>query len=162
MGLIVEEHPDIKTAENELFFSSFIPIIIVRLFMLPRLTVLALENNSQTNETKKKELALQLFEAYSALSCCFINYQLVQEAMLPGLRCLKQDMSQVASEHEEVITSMIKEYESKIETSRPADRSSSFTGNFAATGEDMKARMMSKLKESTTKANISSLFNRKK
>lgn len=51
-----------------------------------------------------------------------INYQLVQEAMLPGLRCLKLDMSQIAPEHEEVISSMIKEYESKIETSRPADR----------------------------------------
>ncbi|XP_060602850.1 RAB11-binding protein RELCH homolog isoform X2 [Ruditapes philippinarum] len=131
-------------------------------FMLPRLTAMALENNNQTNDVKKKEMALQLFEAYSALSCCFINYQLVQEAMLPGLRCLKQDMSQIAPEHEEVIASMIKEYQSKIETSRPADKSSSFTGNFAATGEDMKARMMNKLKESTTKANISSLFNRKK
>ena len=42
--------------------------------------------------------------------------------MLPGLRCLKQDMSQIAPEHEEVISSMIKEYESKIEISRPADR----------------------------------------
>ncbi|XP_052816582.1 RAB11-binding protein RELCH homolog isoform X2 [Mya arenaria] len=131
-------------------------------FMLPRLTALALENNNQTDEGKKRQMALQLFEAYSALSCCFINYQLVQEALLPGLRCLKQDMAHIAPEHEEVISSMLKEYESKIETSRPADRSSSFTGNFAATGEDMKARMMNRFKESTTKANISSLFNRKK
>ncbi|XP_052230319.1 RAB11-binding protein RELCH homolog isoform X2 [Dreissena polymorpha] len=130
-------------------------------FMLPRLTALALENNNQTNEVKKREMALQLFEAYSALSCCFINYQLVQESLLPGLRCLKQDMASIAPEHEEVINSMLKGYESKIETSRPADRSS-FTGGFAPTAEDMKARMMSKIKESTTKANISGLFNRKK
>jgi len=51
-----------------------------------------------------------------------INDQLVQEAMLPGLRCLKQDMSQIAPEHEEVIASMIKDYKSKMEMSRPADR----------------------------------------
>ncbi|XP_052281373.1 RAB11-binding protein RELCH homolog [Dreissena polymorpha] len=43
-------------------------------FMLPRLTALALENNNQTSELKKREMALQLFEAYSVLSCCFINY----------------------------------------------------------------------------------------
>ena len=51
-----------------------------------------------------------------------MNYQLVQEVMLPGLRCLKHDMALIAPEHEEVVSSMIKEYESKIETSRPADR----------------------------------------
>ena len=51
-----------------------------------------------------------------------VNYQLVQEVMLPGLRCLKHDMALIAPEHEEVVSSMIKEYESKIETSRPADR----------------------------------------
>ena len=51
-----------------------------------------------------------------------MNYQLVQEVMLPGLRCLKHDMALIAPEHEEVVNSMIKEYESKIETSRPADR----------------------------------------
>ena len=45
-----------------------------------------------------------------------------------------------------------------------AFRSSSLTGSFSslASGEDVKARMMNKLKESTSKANISSLFNRKK
>ncbi|KAH3840078.1 hypothetical protein DPMN_113520 [Dreissena polymorpha] len=40
--------------------------------MLPRLTALALENNNQTSELKKREMALQLFEAYSVLSCCCI------------------------------------------------------------------------------------------
>ena len=47
------------------FFFSFSVI-------LPRLTTLAIENNNQMNEVKKKEIALQLFEAYSALSCCCI------------------------------------------------------------------------------------------
>ena len=59
-----------------------------------------------------------------------MNYQLVQEVMLPGLRCLKHDMALIAPEHEEVVNSMIKEYESKIETSRPADRSVLSAGQF--------------------------------
>ena len=43
-------------------------------------------------------------------------------------------------------------------------RSSSVLGSFGtpSSGEDVKARMMNRLKESTAKANISSLFNRKK
>ena len=44
-----------------------------------------------------------------------INDQLVQEAMLPGLRCLKQDMAVVAPEREEVVSSIIKDYETKVE-----------------------------------------------
>lgn len=51
-----------------------------------------------------------------------INDQLVQEAMLPGLRCLRQDMSQIAQEHEEVVNSMIRDYEAKMEISRSAER----------------------------------------
>lgn len=47
-----------------------------------------------------------------------INDQLVQEAMLPGLRCLKQDMAAVAPEREEVVSSIIKDYEAKVEGSR--------------------------------------------
>jgi hypothetical protein len=44
--------------------------------------------------------------------------QLVRETMLPGLRCLQQDMIQIAPEHDEVIQSMIKDYETKMELSR--------------------------------------------
>lgn len=47
-----------------------------------------------------------------------MNDQLVRETMLPGLRCLQQDMSQTAPEHEEVIQSMIRDYENKMEISR--------------------------------------------
>ena len=47
-----------------------------------------------------------------------MNDQLVRETMLPGLRCLQQDMSQTAPEHEEVIQSMIKDYENKMEISK--------------------------------------------
>jgi hypothetical protein len=50
------------------------PLFCLFSVMLPRLTAMALENNNQTNDVKKKEMALQLFEAYSALSCCCILY----------------------------------------------------------------------------------------
>ena len=40
--------------------------------VLPRLAVFAASNNHVTMEAHKREVALQLFEAYSALSCCCI------------------------------------------------------------------------------------------
>jgi len=54
--------------------------------MLPRLTALALENNNQSDENRKRQMALQLFEAYSALSCCCIRLIFAQnEFTLPGI-----------------------------------------------------------------------------
>ncbi|XP_021379245.1 lisH domain and HEAT repeat-containing protein KIAA1468 homolog, partial [Mizuhopecten yessoensis] len=91
-------------------------------FILPRLAAMASANNHlSATEGRKRDIALLLFEAYSAMSCCFINDQLVQEAMVPGLRCLKHDVAQIAPEHEEVVSSMIKDYESKMDSGRPAD-----------------------------------------
>ncbi|KAL5022361.1 hypothetical protein ScPMuIL_001516 [Solemya velum] len=134
--------------------------------VLPRLAALALANNNITNETKKSDVAKQLFEAYSAMSCCFMNDQLIQEAMLPGLRCLRQDMAQIAPEHEEVVMSMVREYETKLELSKSSERRSSFStpssSSSSSLAEDMKSRMMSRLKDTTSKANISNIFTRKK
>lgn len=124
--------------------------------ILPRLAFVALNNNHQQNDKKRTEFALQLFEAYSALSCCFINDQLVQEAMLPGLRCLKQDMAAVAPEREEVVSSIIKDYEAKVEGSRSGNLPSSHGP------EDVKSRVMNRIKDTTSKANISNIFTRKK
>ena len=42
--------------------------------------------------------------------------------MLPGLRCLRHDLALIAPEHEEVVSSMIRDYETKLDTARP-DRS---------------------------------------
>lgn len=42
------------------------------LVVLPHLHKLALANNSQSVESKRIDIATQLFEAYSALSCCCI------------------------------------------------------------------------------------------
>ncbi|KAL8571753.1 hypothetical protein ACOMHN_051120 [Nucella lapillus] len=80
---------------------------------------MASANNQMNNETKRGDIARQLFDAYSAMSCCFLNEQLIQEAMLPGLRCLRQDLSVTAPEHEEVVTSMIRDYETKLDLARP-------------------------------------------
>ncbi|CAH1780269.1 unnamed protein product, partial [Owenia fusiformis] len=88
--------------------------------VLPRLAKLAAQNNAVTNQTRKRDVAMQLFEAYSALSCCFISDQLIQVTMIPGLLYLLQDMQQVAPEHEPIISSMIKEFEAKVEASRQA------------------------------------------
>lgn len=45
-----------------------------------------------------------------------ISDQLMQEVMLPGLRCLLQDLQQVAPDHVTVVTSMIKEFETKVDS----------------------------------------------
>ncbi|GAB1600715.1 RAB11-binding protein RELCH homolog isoform X1 [Argonauta hians] len=133
-------------------------------FVLPRLAAMALANNSVINEVKKFDIALQLFEAYSAMSCCFINDQLVQEAMLPGLRYLRQDLSQLAPEREEVMSSMIKEYEAKLDASKSLERSPSQSMSPAPGGnaDDVRARVMSKIKDTTSKAHIPNIFMRKK
>ncbi|VDI64402.1 Hypothetical predicted protein [Mytilus galloprovincialis] len=126
-------------------------------FILPRLAAMASANNHMAEEKKKREIALELFEAYSSMSCCVMNDQLVRETMLPGLRCLQHDMVQIAPEHEEVIQSMIRDYETKMELSR-SDRSSSF-GQSNTGSDDVKSRMMSRLKDT---ANLSNIFTRKK
>lgn len=125
-------------------------------FILPRLAAMASANNNLTDEKRKREIALELFEAYSSMSCCVMNDQLVRETMLPGLRCLQQDMVNIAPEHDEVIQSMIRDYENKMELSR-SDRSSSF-GQTAGGSDDMKSRVMNKIKDT----NLSNIFTRKK
>lgn len=47
--------------------ASTLPLVV-----LPHLHKLALANNSQALENKRIDIATQLFEAYSALSCCCI------------------------------------------------------------------------------------------
>lgn len=48
-------------------YLHYFPVVV-----LPHLYKLALANNSQTVESKRIDIATQLFEAYSALSCCCI------------------------------------------------------------------------------------------
>lgn len=48
--------------------SFFISVI------LPRLAAMAMANNQVADEIKKREVALELFEAYSSMSCCCIFF----------------------------------------------------------------------------------------
>lgn len=60
--------------------------------VLPHLAKLALANNSQSAEAKRIDVATQLFEAYSALSCCCILLAAATQTELcrsnPGFDCL--------------------------------------------------------------------------
>ncbi|CAH1780270.1 unnamed protein product, partial [Owenia fusiformis] len=132
--------------------------------VLPRLAKLAAQNNAVTNQTRKRDVAMQLFEAYSALSCCFISDQLIQVTMIPGLLYLLQDMQQVAPEHEPIISSMIKEFEAKVEASRQAT-SDSDGGSLHGSGEhgNVGSRMYSKFKDFSIpgKSTVTGMFRKK-
>lgn len=50
------------------------PFVLLGPVVLPHLHKLAQANNSQAVESKRIDIATQLFEAYSALSCCCILF----------------------------------------------------------------------------------------
>ncbi|XP_059182579.1 RAB11-binding protein RELCH homolog isoform X2 [Centropristis striata] len=132
-------------------------------FVLPHLHKLALANNSQTVESKRIDIATQLFEAYSALSCCFISEEVMVNHFLPGLRCLRTDMEQLSPEHEVILSSMIKECEIKVENRGMADAQGSMSIASSLVGEDAKTKFLSKMGQLTTSgAMLANVFQRKK
>ncbi|XP_072234145.1 RAB11-binding protein RELCH homolog isoform X3 [Leuresthes tenuis] len=132
-------------------------------FVLPHLHKLALANNSQTVESKRIDIAMQLFEAYSALSCCFISEEVMVNHFLPGLRCLHADMEQLSPEHEVILGSMIKECEIKVENRGMSDAQGSISIASSLVGEDAKTKFLSKMGQLTTSgAMLANVFQRKK
>ncbi|XP_056155146.1 RAB11-binding protein RELCH homolog isoform X2 [Lampris incognitus] len=132
-------------------------------FVLPHLHKLALANNSQAVESKRIDIATQLFEAYSALSCCFISEELMVNHFLPGLRCLRADMEQLSPEHEVILSSMIKECEIKVENRGIGDAQGSMSIASSLVGEDAKTKFLSKMGQLTTSgAMLANVFQRKK
>ncbi|XP_042901909.1 RAB11-binding protein RELCH homolog [Parasteatoda tepidariorum] len=134
-------------------------------FVLPRLAALAAENNSTSNETKKMDIALALLEAYTAMSCCFMSEQLIAEAFLPGLRCLKSDVQQIAHEYEDTINSMIQEFEAKLDIGRSVEsRPRSISVTSPGSMEEMKNRVtkMFSGRPVVTRPNIPNLFQLRK
>ncbi|KAM6900688.1 RAB11-binding protein RELCH homolog isoform 2-T2 [Xenentodon cancila] len=132
-------------------------------FVLPHLHKLALANNSQAVESKRIDIATQLFEAYSALSCCFISEEVMVNHFLPGLRCLHADMEQLSPEHEVILSSMIKECEIKVENRGMADAQGSISIASSLVGEDAKTKFLSKMGQLTTSgAMLANVFQRKK
>ncbi|GFR99852.1 LisH domain and HEAT repeat-containing protein KIAA1468 homolog [Elysia marginata] len=110
---------------------------------------MAASNNQTGNQTKRSDIAAQLFEAYSALSCCSLSEQLIAEALLPGLRCLLLDMEALGEAHmQEVVSAMVRDYQSRLEARSQAPLST----------DDLKATVMSRIKDT----NISNIFTRKK
>ncbi|XP_076014171.1 RAB11-binding protein RELCH homolog isoform X2 [Genypterus blacodes] len=132
-------------------------------FVLPHLHKLSLANNSQATESKRIDIATQLFEAYSALSCCFISEEVMVNHFLPGLRCLRADMEQLSPEHEVILSSMIKECEIKVENRGMADAQGSVSIASSLVGEDAKTKFLSKMGQLTTSgAMLANVFQRKK
>ncbi|XP_022049389.1 RAB11-binding protein RELCH homolog isoform X2 [Acanthochromis polyacanthus] len=132
-------------------------------FVLPHLHKLALANNSQVTESKRIDIATQLFEAYSALSCCFISEEVMVNHFLPGLRCLRADMEQLSPEHEVILSSMIKECEIKVENRGMSDAQGSMSIASSLVGEDAKTKFLSKMGQLTTSgAMLANVFQRKK
>ncbi|XP_063062743.1 RAB11-binding protein RELCH homolog isoform X3 [Engraulis encrasicolus] len=132
-------------------------------FVLPHLHKLALGNNVQTAESKRIDIATQLFEAYSALSCCFISEELMVNHFLPGLRCLRADMEHFSPEHEVILSSMIKECELKVENRGVGEAQGSMSIAASLVGEDAKTKFLSKMGQLTTSgAMLANVFQRKK
>ncbi|XP_062841442.1 RAB11-binding protein RELCH homolog isoform X2 [Trichomycterus rosablanca] len=132
-------------------------------FVLPHLHKLAMGNNMQTVENKRMDIAGQLFEAYSALSCCFISEEVMVNHFLPGLRCLRTDMEHLSPEHEVILSSMIKECELKVENRAMGEAQGSMSIAASLVGEDAKTKFLSKMGQLTTSgAMLANVFQRKK
>ncbi|XP_077592008.1 RAB11-binding protein RELCH homolog isoform X6 [Stigmatopora nigra] len=132
-------------------------------FVLPHLHKLAQANNSQAVDNKRIDIATQLFEAYSALSCCFISEEVMVNHFLPGLRCLRADMEQLSPEHEGILSSMVKECEIKVENRGMGDPQGSISIASSLVGEDAKTKFLSKMGQLTTSgAMLANVFQRKK
>ncbi|XP_041422189.1 RAB11-binding protein RELCH homolog isoform X2 [Xenopus laevis] len=132
-------------------------------FVLPHLHKLAFVNNQQSVDSKRLDIATNLFEAYSALSCCFISEELMVNHFLPGLRCLRTDMEQLSPEHEVILSSMIKECELKVENKTVQEPQGSMSIAASLVSEDTKTKFLNKMGQLTTSgAMLANVFQRKK
>ncbi|KAL1775151.1 lisH domain and HEAT repeat-containing protein KIAA1468-like isoform X1 [Sigmodon hispidus] len=132
-------------------------------FVIPHLHKLALVNNLQIVDSKRLDIAIHLFEAYSALSCCFISEDLMVNHFLPGLRCLRTDMEHLSPEHEVILSSMIKECEQKVENKTVQEPPGSMSIAASLVSEDTKTKFLNKMGQLTTSgAMLANVFQRKK
>ncbi|XP_053913532.1 RAB11-binding protein RELCH isoform X2 [Cuculus canorus] len=132
-------------------------------FVIPHLHKLALVNNQQSVDSKRLDIATHLFEAYSALSCCFISEDLMVNHFLPGLKCLRTDMEHLSPEHEVILSSMIKECEQKVENKTVQEPQGSMSIAASLVSEDTKTKFLNKMGQLTTSgAMLANVFQRKK
>uniref|UniRef100_A0A663FFV5 RAB11 binding and LisH domain, coiled-coil and HEAT repeat containing n=1 Tax=Aquila chrysaetos chrysaetos TaxID=223781 RepID=A0A663FFV5_AQUCH len=143
-------------------FQIFIPIFTFTV-VIPHLHKLALVNNQQSVDSKRLDIATHLFEAYSALSCCFISEDLMVNHFLPGLKCLRTDMEHLSPEHEVILSSMIKECEQKVENKTVQEPQGSMSIAASLVSEDTKTKFLNKMGQLTTSgAMLANVFQRKK
>ncbi|XP_068725539.1 RAB11-binding protein RELCH homolog isoform X2 [Montipora capricornis] len=83
--------------------------------LLPRLVVMATINNQLQNDNRRKEIALELMEAYVSLTCCFISVDVINDYIIPGLRAVKQDIETLAPDSEETVLVLLRECETKVD-----------------------------------------------
>jgi hypothetical protein len=150
-------------------------------FILPRLTAMAVQNSATAvtdMSSRRSDISLALYDAYSAISCCFVGDQLISEVLLPGLRCLHRDLQQMVPDYANVVSSMIHEFEDRINAvssgggpalgvTRSASVTNGSTGPATASAatvgsEGIKLKMMSHIKDVKDRAshsNLSKIFN---
>eukprot|EP00118_Oscarella_pearsei_P026326 m.309769 g.309769 ORF g.309769 m.309769 type:complete len:1074 (+) comp47698_c0_seq1:27-3248(+) len=92
-------------------------------FVLPRLADIAAKNNSITNETRRRDIALELLEGFKALSCCFFSIELLEKFMIPGLKSVLTDVNDLELPDKGVITKLVSECQSKIDEKQKSSES---------------------------------------
>lgn len=126
--------------------------------LLPRLVVMATINNRSQDENRRREIALELMEAYVSLTCCFISIEVINDYIIPGLRAVKQDIEALAPDCEETVLVLLKECETKVEQKSSA--------NFPASskiGQEIKSTFISgfhRLKEAP-RPKMTDIFKKK-
>lgn len=56
------------------------------------MAIVCARNNASVNGDSKTIIAAALFDAYSALSCCYLSHNAIVESFLPGLKGLLKDL----------------------------------------------------------------------
>ncbi|XP_034498103.1 RAB11-binding protein RELCH [Ailuropoda melanoleuca] len=120
-------------------------------FVIPHLHKLALVNNLQIVDSKRLDIATHLFEAYSALSCCYYK---VAETPYFGNFVLQLSV---------ILSSMIKECEQKVENKTVQEPQGSMSIAASLVSEDTKTKFLNKMGQLTTSgAMLANVFQRKK
>ncbi|RDD47230.1 LisH domain and HEAT repeat-containing protein KIAA1468 [Trichoplax sp. H2] len=126
-------------------------------FILVKLVKIASNNNQNENSAKRKQLALDLLDAYSALTSVYSD-NVLESYVLPGLRCLLVDIQAVYPENQNVIEAMIDDCEAKLSTSNINQE----TVAAAAVKEDSQNNFLQKIKEKRfTGKNVAQMFSRR-
>ncbi|XP_049808480.1 RAB11-binding protein RELCH homolog [Schistocerca nitens] len=140
--------------------------------ILPQLAGTAAFASQLSNATRRVDLAKALIEAFSSAVSCPLSKQAISTALLPGLRYLEPITNTALYTHHETVMAMIRGAESRLDSQRPIDRSSTLslavaTANMGQGMEDMKNRV-SKIfqnKPTTNRAanipNLQGIFRKK-